>query len=299
MVGDPSLYIGLLLAGYAVYLFISTILATQVESNALSWASGSEPVQSKSGFINFSRPLVHRFTLTQAAKIKFVRYRKNIAKKISTAGLEQELNVDEFIGLQILWGVVFPLLLAFLNFTLEFGFSIPFIIIFGAAGGYFPFLHLSNATKARYSAIIADLPFFIDLLALSTEAGLDFVAAVQRITSKAENSVLAQELMKVLKDINLGSARPEAFSKMADRLDMSEITSFVVVLNDSDSQGVSVSKVLKQQSIQMRLDRFTRAEKAGARASQLILVPMLFLILPAVFLIIFGPVVLQFLKGGA
>lgn len=298
MSGVMILYLGLLLAGYAVYLLLSTLLASQGEAESLSWASGNEPVKSKSGFINFSRPLVHRFTLTQAQKIKNERYRKNLAKKIAAAGLERELNVDEYLGLQILWGLLLPIFLLFMRFTLELEVPVVIVLLIGVGATFLPKIYVESEVKRRYASIIADLPFFIELLALATEAGLDFVAAVQRIVDKAETSVLAQELEKVLKDIKLGSARPDAFSKMADRLDIPEITSFIVVLNDSDAQGVSISRVLKQQAVQMRMDRFTRAEKAGARASQLILVPMMIFILPAVFLVVFGPVILQFMKGG-
>jgi tight adherence protein C len=77
---------------------------------------------------------------------------------------------------------------------------------------------------------------------------------------------------------------------MSQRLDISEITSFIAVLVDADATGASIANVLKQQSIQMRVERFARAEKAGARASQAILIPLLVFFLPAVFIMVFGPV---------
>ena len=79
---------------------------------------------------------------------------------------------------------------------------------------------------------------------------------------------------------------------------MSEISSFVNVVIDADSTGASIARVLKDQSAQMRLERFVRAEKAGAKASQAMLIPLMFLILPAVFIMVFAPVVLQFFYGG-
>jgi tight adherence protein C len=136
-------------------------------------------------------------------------------------------------------------------------------------------------------------------LALSTEAGLDFIGSIQRVVEKAENSVLADELGQVLRDLKLGSTRAEALRKMADRLDIPEVTSFVTVLIDADSTGASIGHVLKQQAVQMRLERFTRAEKAGAKASQTILIPLMLFILPAVFIMVFGPVIIQFISGGS
>jgi tight adherence protein C len=81
-------------------------------------------------------------------------------------------------------------------------------------------------------------------------------------------------------------------------LDIPEITSFVAVLIDAEASGASISKVLKDQSIQMRLERFVRAEKAGAKASQQILIPLMLFILPAVFIMVFGPVAVSFIYGG-
>lgn len=289
---------GLSLAALSVYLFSNAIFTNNTDAEALAWASGNEPVKSKSGLINISRPLVHNFTLQHAQRIKNATYRKRIERKLLTAGLSQELNEDEFIGLKILWGVFFPMGFLILNFGLQMGMPAMMFPAIGVIGWAFPDMYASQSRKRRYIEVVLDLPFFIDLMALSTEAGLDFMGALQRIVDKAENSTLAEEFRIVLKDIKLGSSRREALTRLADRLDIPEITSFVAVVRDAEETGASIAQVLKDQSIQMRLERFVRAEKAGAKASQAMLIPLMFLILPAVFLMVFGPVVLQFFYGG-
>jgi tight adherence protein C len=289
---------GIFMLGVSVYLFTNMILSTNQDSQSLMWASDEEPTKSRSPFIEFSRPLVHKFCLNFASKIKNARYRESIKSKINVAGLTREMNVDEFIGLQFLWGLLFPALLIFLNFTLELDYSPALLLMFGFVGMYFPHLHVGTERKKRYQSVIVDLPFFIDLLALSTEAGLDFIGSIQRVVEKAENSIFADELAQVLKDLKLGSTRAESLRKMSERLDISEVTSFVTVLIDADSTGASIGAVLKQQSTQMRLERFTRAEKEGAKASQTIMIPMMIFILPAIFIMVFGPVIIQFVSGG-
>lgn len=289
---------GLSLAALSAYLFTSALFKSDNNANSLAWATGDEPQNSKSGFINFSRPLVHNFTLQHAFRVKAPAYRKKVERKILTAGLGAELNVDEFIGLQILWGIMFPFMLVVLNFALQLGYSYWMFPGFALFGAMFPHVHCQSSKNSRYVAVIRELPFFIDLMALSTEAGLDFVNSIQRIIDKADDTVLANELSIVLKDIKLGSPRAEALRKLAERLDIPEVTSFTSVVIDADYTGASISQVLKDQSIQMRLERFLRAEKAGAKASQLILVPMMIFILPAVFIIVFAPVILQFFYGG-
>jgi tight adherence protein C len=289
---------GLGLAALAIYLMMSAIFTNNADAEALAWASGNEPVKSKSAFINFSRPLVHNFTLQHALRITNERYRKNVERKILTAGLSRELNVNEFIGLQILWGLMFPVALVVLNFALQLGYPYFMCLGLGVFGAYFPHLHCGSAKRARYVSVVSDLPFFIDLMALSTEAGLDFINSIQRLVEKSENSVLADELSIVLKDIKLGSSRADALRGLSSRLDIPEITSFTAIVIDADQTGASIALVLKDQSIQMRLERFVRAEKAGAKASQAMLIPMMIFILPAVFIMVFAPVILQFFYGG-
>jgi len=297
---DLLLIAGFVLGGLAIYLFVSALFSSNTDSQQLSWANNSEPVKSKSPVINFSRPLVHQFTLQHALRVKSVGYRKRVRRYILTSGLSRELNEDEFIGLQILWGVMFPIFMLVMNFALALDLPTPLLICLGLGGFVFPQMHASAEKKRREISVRADLPFFIDLLALSVEAGLDFFAAIQKIVDKAEgtDSVLADELGTVLKDVKIGASKTQALKDMAERLDISEITSFVAVLIDAESSGASISKVLKDQSVQMRLERFVRAEKAGARASQAILVPLMLFILRAVFIMVFGPVAVSFIYGG-
>lgn len=291
---------GLSLFAVAVFLFTHALFNNNTDAEALAWASGTEPAKSKSPLINASRPLIHNFAIQHAQRIKNPTYRRNVERKILTAGLSREINVDEFIGMQILWGVLFPIFFCILDFAFQLNITYLAGVAISMTGLFYPHVYCSQQRRSRYVAVVCDLPFFIDLMALSTEAGLDFMGALQRIVEKADNgtSVLAEELQIVLKDIKIGSSRREALTRLADRLDIPEITSFVAVVRDADETGASIAQVLKDQSVQMRLERFVRAEKAGARASQAMLIPMMFLILPAVFIMVFAPVVLNFFYGG-
>lgn len=294
---DLILYLAMALSFVSVYFVTQALLTNNTDRELLSWANGSEPQKSSSSLINWSRPLVHQFTLQHAVRVKNPNYRKKLEKLIMTAGLSRELNVDEFIGLKIFWGFGFPGFLFIGN--LAFGLDISWMIFVVAVGvGFqFPDMYARGEKKKREIAVRADLPFFADLLALSTEAGLDFISAIQRIVDKAEGSVFGEELSIVLKDIKLGASRMDALRGLSKRIDIPEIMSFVAVLVDADATGASISQVLKDQSVQIRLERFVRAEKAGARASQLMLMPLIFFILPAVFIVVFGPVIVNFTRG--
>lgn len=290
---------GLLLASFSIYLFVSTLLATNTDKQVLSWASNTEPQKSKNPVINFSRPLVHQFTLQYAMKIKNPDYRKDVERKIMVGGLSGELNVDEFIGLQILWSLLFPLLIGLLEFSLQLGIPWMGFLLFMPVGFYLPIMHAKAEKTTREVSVRKNMPFFIDLLALSVEAGMDFFAAIQMIVDKSRTeNVLAQEFQLVLRDIKLGSSKAQSLRGVAERLDMPEITSFVTVLIDSEATGSPISKVLKDQSEQMRLERFVQAEKAGANAQQMLMMPIFLIIVPAVFIMVLGPAALSFMSGG-
>lgn len=289
---------GLGIGALAVYLFCISLFGRNSGASALAWAEDDEPVRSKMPLIQFSRPLVHSLTLQHVKKIKSPKYRGKVEQRILTAGLKKELNVDEFIGLQILWGFMFPLFFIIANFALSMGY--PYIASVGMAvfGFYFPQMYCSSQKNKRYSSVVVELPFFVDLLALSTEAGLDFFGAIQKLTEKVKNSTLGDEFLIVQKDLKLGSSRKDALLALSKRLDMDEVTSVCTMIIDSDETGASIAKTLKAKSEQMRNERFSRAEAAGAKASQKMLFPMVAFILPAVFIAVFAPVGLQFIYGG-
>ncbi len=293
----PIVLIGV--TGMAAFFFVSALMARDEGASALSWASGNAPSKSKSPLIEFSRPLVHQFTIQYAVRIKNPKWRKKIDYDLVTSGLTSELNVDEFLGLKLLWGVVLPIVALVLNFALQLNYPWYIFIGVGLVGWKMPDSHAKKTRNDRQLDIISELPFFTDLMALAVEAGKDFQGAIQAIVEKAsKESVLANELNQVLRDITLGSSRADALKALARRCDLQQVNSLVNVIVDSDATGVSISKVLKDQSIQMRVERFVRAEKAGAQASQKILIPLVLFILPAVFIMVFAPVALQFLYGG-
>ncbi len=285
----------LFLIGISVYLFVSVILKQNNESNAMAWAEGSEPDKSKHPLIQFSRPLVHNFTLSHVRRIKSKKYRAKVENKLILGGLTKELNVDEFIGLQILWGIAFPILFTILNFGLQLNFPYFVILIISLVGIYFPHAYCNSSYKKRKSDVLKDLPLFVDLLALSTEAGLDFFGSIKKITEKApKGNTLAEEFLEVLKSVQLGQTKKDALLDLDKRLDTAELKSVISIIIDSGETGASISESLKAKSVQMRFERFARAEELGGKAAQKILIPMMLFILPAIFIIVFAPAVFQF-----
>ena len=151
--------------------------------------------------------------------------------------------------------------------------------------------------KRRHLSIQKALPFVLDLLTLSVEAGMDFISALQRNCKLRKLDPLNEELLRMTKEIQVGSSRKDALKGMADRVKQPDLKSVAYALIQADELGVSIGSILRIQSEQLRSRRFDRAEKLAAEAPVKMLGPLMLCIFPAVFIILLGPVISQAMKG--
>jgi tight adherence protein C len=281
--------------GLAVYFLTRTVFSDEEKRSAGRALGNYRDNASDAGniILRYSRPFFSRYLVPIVEDLKVDATRKILKKKLASAGLSEALTPNELYAFKLFLIAGFPVLLLIMKFAWEM--DIPLYAFPSAMliGYFYPDkIWLSSVIKKRQDEIRRAMPFVVDLLALSTEAGLDFMGAIGKVVDKAKPSPLVQELEMLLKEIKVGSSRAEAMRNFAWRADMMEINSFVAVLVSADEMGASIGKILRQQSEQVRLDRFIRAEKAGAAATQAILLPMILFIIPAVFIIIFGPFIL-------
>jgi len=170
--------------------------------------------------------------------------------------------------------------------------------LLGAAiGMFYPMIWVNDQVKKRHLQISRALPFNLDLLTLSVEAGLDFTAALAKVVEKGKVGPLRDELQIVLKQLKMGKTREEALKAMIARVDLPALTQFVTALIQADKMGTSLGKVLRIQSTQLRIDRTQRAEKLANEAPVKMLFPLIACIFPTVFMILFGPIVFAFMFG--
>ncbi len=222
------------------------------------------------------------------------RYRGTAGRALQRAGLAGGVTVDHLLAMKVLAMVLTPLVAAQL---LEI-FSNPALFVLAGVGGfYLPDRLVSDLRQTREAQILKNLPGAVDALALTVEAGLEFLAAMQRLVERGAAGPLRDELMTVLSEIRLGTSRAEALKAFGRRIEIPEVSSFISVLVQADVLGASIGPVLQSQAELMRVERFQRAERAGARASQKILLPLVLFIFPSVLIVILGPVILQFIYG--
>ena len=159
-----------------------------------------------------------------------------------------------------------------------------------------PVLWLRGAVRKRQGQILKAMPFVLDLLTLSVEAGLDFMTAMQRSTERAVIDPLGEELLRVIREIQVGTPRRKALKAMSERVDLTDMRSLVNALVQADELGVSIGAILRIQADQIRVRRFERAEKLANEAPVKLLAPLMIFIFPAVFLILLGPVVYRLVQ---
>ena len=210
---------------------------------------------------------------------------------LQQAGNPGNLNPVMFSGIRIALAVILLLLFSFVTFrTMAFFQALMYTAIGGALGYLLPGIWLGQQIKKRKKNIVKALPDALDLLTISVEAGLAFDSALQRVTEKWENE-LSKEFKRVLTDTRLGRARRDALKDMAQRCGVDDVQTFTAAVIQAEQLGVSIGKILRIQADQMRVRRRQRAEEAAQKAPIKMLFPMVFLIFPALFVVILGPAV--------
>jgi tight adherence protein C len=161
--------------------------------------------------------------------------------------------------------------------------------VIGALLGYFfPILWIRSKISRRQQNIVKALPDALDLLVICVEAGLGFDAAMGKVYEKWDND-LAVAFGRVLREIQLGKVRREAMRDMANRMEVPDVTAFIAAIIQADQLGVSISKILRVQSDQMRVKRRQRAQEKAHQAPVKMMMPMVFLIFPSIWIVLLGP----------
>jgi tight adherence protein C len=155
-------------------------------------------------------------------------------------------------------------------------------------GWYAPTLWLYQVAYNRSEQIRADLPDILDLLTISVEAGLSFEAALSQV-AEADDGPLARELFRVLQEMQIGTGRADALRALGERTDVAELRSFVSATVQAEGYGVPIANVLRIQSHEMRIKRGQHAEELAQKVPVKILFPLIFCIMPALFVVIMGP----------
>jgi len=212
-------------------------------------------------------------------------------KQLELAGQAHKTDARTFFGTRILLTFLMGggAFLLFFVVTKQTPVNAIGLTVGGALLGYFlPALQLKGQITRRQNNIVKALPDALDLLTICVEAGLGFDAAMGKVYDKWDND-LAVAFGRVLQEIQLGKIRREALRDMASRMDVPDVTSFTAAIIQADQLGVSISKILRIQSDQMRVKRRQRAQEKAQQAPVKMMIPMVLLIFPSIWIVLLGP----------
>jgi tight adherence protein C len=246
----------------------------------------------------FSHPLARVVSQAPTSALS-IRLRK--------AGLEYSISAPQFVAARLLCalavaGLVCRILSWLAQGTTAGSFSAAIYWEAGTAGavcgwGYMA-LWLKDRIALRKSLLQKSLPFYLDLITLCVEAGLNLQGAFNQAVDKGPQGVLREELQRVLRDIRNGKARAEALRTMSERVQEPSVNNFITAMIQAERMGMNLGPVLRAQADQRRSERFLRAEKLAMEAPVKLLFPLIAFIFPCTFIVLFFPIVVQFMHSG-
>jgi tight adherence protein C len=176
-----------------------------------------------------------------------------------------------------------------------------FMVLFGLAGFFVPDVMFNGRVRTRQGDIMRNFPTMVDLMALTIEAGLDYMAAIERILKNVkptQRTELENELQKMINEVQLGYTRRDALKRLAMRTGVPEIRSFTGLIIQSDELGTSLVELLRNYAADMRFRRLNKAEKLAAQAATKMLIPLFIFIFPTVFIMMLAPMMKSLITGG-
>jgi tight adherence protein C len=210
---------------------------------------------------------------------------------IELAGNPPAMTAERIVAFKIIFGiaglVVGIMVAPLLPFT-GFLATVATAGLFALTGYTFPSAGLASRASKRQKAIRKAMPDTMDLLTISVEAGLGFDAALAQVVKNVPGP-LSEEIARMLQEMQIGVSRTDALRHVNDRTEVPELDGFVLSMIQADKYGVGVAKVLRAQSTELRQKRRQRAEEVAQKVPLKLLFPMIFMVLPALFIVILGP----------
>ncbi|WP_148614631.1 type II secretion system F family protein [Nocardioides rubriscoriae] len=221
-----------------------------------------------------------------------------LQRRLDYAGNPRDWNADRVVSVKVLAAIALTAVGFALGLVL--GADAPILVLMTLGGlvlGFFtPDLYLYQTAYNRSEKLSRELPDAIDLLTISVESGLGFDAACQQVSRNTEGP-LSEEFARMLAEMQIGQTRSAALRGMADRTNVPDVKSFVGAMVQADAFGIPIAGVLRVQSSEMRVKRRQRAETKAQQVPVKITVPLIFCILPCLFVAVMGPAALQIIDN--
>jgi tight adherence protein C len=217
--------------------------------------------------------------------------------RLQKNGVSFMITAEEFISAQLVLTLIFPAL-AWLALANSGGADSLLFILLAITGYALPILWVKDNRRKRDSELIRSLPIYLEYLTMCVDAGLNFAGALKQAVDKGPRGAMRNEFRIVLRDISSGQTRADALERLANRVDLRDITVFVRAVVQAEKMGSSMKETLLVQARQRLNERFQRAEKMAMEAPVKLIVPLVIFIFPLTFIILLFPIVVKYLEQG-
>jgi len=223
---------------------------------------------------------------------------ERIRRRLDVAGNPIGWTVERVQAGKVIGAIALFLISLALTTVMGSSFTVRIVVVVGATaiGWLGPNLYLYQRVYERSKLIQRALPDAIDLMTISVESGLAFDAAVQQVARNTDGP-LADEFSRVLREMQIGQGRAEALRGLGERTEVDDLKGFVTSMIQADSFGIPIANVLRIQSSEIRMKRRQRAEEQAQKVPVKITVPLIFCILPCLFIAVMGPAVIHIMDS--
>lgn len=277
-------------------------LALLTGAIALSaWGGGTLIAARRNGTVSYLQagsPVIRIHTGDRGVRRRRQSTMAELGSRLTPAGRRERMSrlADRAGGPELVERALTAKVLGLAAALLALWLTSPLLAIITAAGAWFgPELWLGRKAEARATAIRRGLPDFLDLLAISVEAGAGLDSAMARAAGEV-GGPLGDEFHRLLHALGLGSSRREAFIALKERAQVRELSAFVLALLQAEALGISLAGVLRTQATEMRAVRRRMAREQAAKAPVKILFPLVFGIFPALMLVVLGPAAIRIMQ---
>ena len=266
------------------------------QQQAVKTSLRDQDEMNKSAFTRVILPLVDKlskFFSGMTPTTSLDRARKSIVQ----AGLQGKVHPMQIATLSYIMMIIIPVMsLSFSGIPTDLLSKPTFILVMGALLGYrLPYGYIQGKAQARTHEVLKALPFTLDLLSISVEAGMALDGAMAIVQEKSRGP-MADELGLTLREIRLGKGRNEALIDMADRVNLDELKSFITAVTYIARLGGSLVDVIRIQANAMRIKRRQRAEEKAMKTPVKIMIPLVLFIFPSMFVVILGPAAITMIE---
>ena len=292
MIGAATVLSALAVGGLTYYLALG-MARSRPEDRLASMARSHTDLMSATFAERAVDPLMRRLGRF-ALRLSPQGWAERAHRRLQLAGLDRTFDPNAWAAIKVLsigaalvgWLVLQALFLE--SFTSRF-FT---LLLLGFMGVFAPDAVVTRRSDDRREAMRRQLPDILDLLVISVEAGLSFDAALTRVVTTVPGE-MSDEFRRMLQETRVGMSRTEGMRHLSERTDLDELRSFLLAMQQAETFGVSVSRVLRVQADEMRVKRRQRAQERAFTAPVKMVFPLVFCVLPALFIVLLGPAAIE------